>query len=278
MNTEPCAEKGTRPPSAWRGARHVGPHGESSQKDIRVRRSAGIPSACQPCEDVRCGSPETGGVDVTHRRAHQNSRHRYPLPRPCWMANASNPLSASRSGDAELRVSSARMTPSACPLADGAPPLREPLTPFGVQRRRANFVNLSHFRTSAQSRADIGCLPPGHSMYGKIRNRSYDSAARRCVPVETVTFPGRLRRWKALYPTSGATTVTKEYSWRELWATTATSQELCIAGHPNSVRRKPIPIARRGIASSRQARPARNGWALQVSESRRLNHYGDNNG
>ena len=37
MNTEPCAEKGTRPPSAWRGARHVGPHGEPSQKDIRCQ-------------------------------------------------------------------------------------------------------------------------------------------------------------------------------------------------------------------------------------------------
>ena len=44
MNTEPCAQKRTRPPSAWRRARHVGPHGEPSQKDFRRQdETTGIP-------------------------------------------------------------------------------------------------------------------------------------------------------------------------------------------------------------------------------------------
>ena len=68
------------------------------------------------------------------------------------------------------------------------------LVTFIAERSRRDFCNRSHVRTYAQSRADIECLPRGHSSYGETRIAFCDSAARRCAPDEVETLPGRLRR------------------------------------------------------------------------------------
>lgn len=93
MNTEPCAEKGTRPPSAWRGARHVGPHGEPSQKDIRCqekrsryRRLVGRANMCVI---------EASGVDMADAMIDYQkncSRHRRPRLRKRRISTATGPL------------------------------------------------------------------------------------------------------------------------------------------------------------------------------------------
>ena len=69
-----------------------------------------MPRLRRSCEDVRCGNSETGVVDVTHRGAYHQSRHRYPRLRPNWIASVSDPLSASRPEARKSRISSTTLT------------------------------------------------------------------------------------------------------------------------------------------------------------------------
>ena len=103
MNTEPCAEKRTQPPNAWRGARHVEPHGEPSQKDFRCQDEQS--RYRRPVSHAKMGAVPASSVDFTDGMIdrHKNySRHHYSPLRTGGTPTASDPLSNSIVQEASL--------------------------------------------------------------------------------------------------------------------------------------------------------------------------------
>ena len=76
--------------------------------------------------------------------------------------------------------------------------------------------------------------PRGLHKHGRMRIFSYNSAARRCAPIESEPFPGYLRRWTDHSPTPRVRTESKEYRPTNLTAPTATPQEQSIKCHADS--------------------------------------------
>ena len=107
---------------------------------------------------------------------------------------------------------------------------------FIAGRNRRDFFDPSHVQTSAQSRADLACLPRGRFIYSETRIAADDSATRGCAPVEVATFPRRLRRCKAHAPTPCETTATARHRFHQLVAPTAAPQEPPILRHPDRIK------------------------------------------
>ena len=82
-------------------------------------------------------------------------------------------------------------------MAQAAARYRPRPATFVAATRRGDSGDPSHVRKRAQTTR--GQLMPRarESIYGRMRNFSCDSAARRCAPVEADTFPGRLRHGTA---------------------------------------------------------------------------------
>ena len=74
------------------------------------------------CEDVRCGTPETGVVDVVHGRANNHSQQRCTRLRTSRVVGVFAPLTVPRREDPEFRVNSDSHTQSPCPVVGRALP------------------------------------------------------------------------------------------------------------------------------------------------------------
>ena len=127
-------------------------------------------------------------------------------------------------------------TKSPAPATDRRRDTELPIALTSVAKKiTRSFQDPSYVRPHSQSRAHLGSLRYGHSINGKTRFASDNSAAHRCAPIELRTLPSRLRRRTDYTLTPYETVATTKYRSHEHANCTATIQQPFITCHLDSI-------------------------------------------